>query len=163
MVAAPIMVLRQATAHISAGVLDSPIEMRGSDEIEALARDFNRMTERLSASYAELEGRLRNAPRSCRMRATRCRSSPPELETLSARLVRQVDDLALRKEEAERASVAKTRFLATASHDLRQPMHSIACWWACCETAFRTRTSSRWPTRPRPRWPQRSTTAASWK
>jgi PAS domain S-box-containing protein len=30
-----------------------------------------------------------------------------------------------RKEEAERATLAKTRFLAAASHDLRQPMHAL--------------------------------------
>jgi PAS domain S-box-containing protein len=35
------------------------------------------------------------------------------------------DELRRRKEEAERATVAKTRFLAAASHDLRQPMHAL--------------------------------------
>lgn len=37
-----------------------------------------------------------------------------------------VDELNIRRRDAERASVAKTFFLAAVSHDLRQPMHSIA-------------------------------------
>jgi signal transduction histidine kinase len=40
--------------------------------------------------------------------------------------VELVEDLKLRKDEAERANVAKSRFLAAASHDLRQPMHALA-------------------------------------
>src|SRR5690349_6676359 len=34
--------------------------------------------------------------------------------------------LTLRKEEAERANLSKTRFLAAASHDLRQPMQALS-------------------------------------
>jgi signal transduction histidine kinase len=35
-------------------------------------------------------------------------------------------ELDARREDAERANLAKTRFLAAVSHDLRQPMHSVA-------------------------------------
>ena len=35
------------------------------------------------------------------------------------------EDLRLQKQRAEEANVAKTRFLAAASHDLRQPVHAI--------------------------------------
>ncbi len=34
------------------------------------------------------------------------------------------------RREAERANVAKTRFLATASHDLRQPIHALGLFFA---------------------------------
>jgi len=44
---------------------------------------------------------------------------------LAVRLTEATADLQLKKEEAERASVAKSRFLAAASHDLRQPMHAL--------------------------------------
>jgi len=44
---------------------------------------------------------------------------------LAARLGEATRELRLKKEEAEKASVAKSRFLATASHDLRQPMHAL--------------------------------------
>lgn len=52
------------------------------------------------------------------------------LENAQRDLERQVDQAtqALReqKEAAERANSAKTRFLAAASHDLRQPMHALS-------------------------------------
>lgn len=39
-------------------------------------------------------------------------------------------ELAYKKEEAERASTAKSRFLAAASHDLRQPLHALSLFAA---------------------------------
>jgi signal transduction histidine kinase/CheY-like chemotaxis protein len=40
-------------------------------------------------------------------------------------LAEVVADLAVQKERAEQASGAKTRFLAAASHDIRQPVHAL--------------------------------------
>jgi signal transduction histidine kinase len=39
-----------------------------------------------------------------------------------------VDQLRLQKDAAERANTAKSRFLAAASHDLRQPMHAMTLY-----------------------------------
>ena len=44
---------------------------------------------------------------------------------LASRLSEATEELRLKKEEAEKANVAKSRFLAAASHDLRQPMHAL--------------------------------------
>ena len=49
-----------------------------------------------------------------------------QMEALAERLREQI-------EATERASAEKTRFLATASHDLRQPLHAIALFGAALE------------------------------
>jgi signal transduction histidine kinase len=53
-----------------------------------------------------------------------------ENEALAAQLGAQIA-------VAERASAEKTRFLATASHDLRQPLHAIALFGAALENELR--------------------------
>jgi signal transduction histidine kinase/CheY-like chemotaxis protein len=96
--AAPIVALRKATSRIAAGDLSATVSARRNDEIADLANDFNAMVQRLSALYASLE----------------------------AKVAERTAELSQRQQEAERANAAKTRFLAAASHDLRQPMHSIS-------------------------------------
>jgi two-component system, sensor histidine kinase len=48
-----------------------------------------------------------------------------ELERISEDLRRERSEAEAAREAAEHASADKTRFLASASHDLRQPMHSL--------------------------------------
>ncbi len=49
------------------------------------------------------------------------------IATLRLRFANQAlaDDLRLQKDRAEEASLSKSRFLASASHDLRQPIHAL--------------------------------------
>jgi signal transduction histidine kinase len=49
-----------------------------------------------------------------------------------------VDALSEQKERAEEASAAKTRFLAAASHDLRQPVHAVALLAGALQAQMKT-------------------------
>ena len=48
-----------------------------------------------------------------------------QMEELNQELVDQQQELVTAKETAEKANIAKSKFLATASHDLRQPLHAL--------------------------------------
>ncbi|MBI5275592.1 MAG: HAMP domain-containing protein [Burkholderiales bacterium] len=93
----PIRELEAGARDIGAGRLDRSIEVRTGDEVEALATQFNTMTSQLRESYATLEDKVEQ----------RTRAAEDE------------------RQRAESASLAKSRFLAAASHDLRQPMHAL--------------------------------------
>lgn len=74
-------------------------------------------------AYASLAGDLRRLSEGVNSMAGRLDASQSDLR-------RQVElatrELAIKKEEAERSNEAKTRFLAAASHDLRQPIHALS-------------------------------------
>jgi signal transduction histidine kinase/ActR/RegA family two-component response regulator len=71
-------------------------------EVGALATGVNNMAEALQTHRGELEKRIREA----------------------------TADLAAKKDMAERANQAKSRFFAAASHDLRQPLHALSLFVA---------------------------------
>ena len=59
----PIQTLRAGAARIGAGALEYRIEVKSGDELQALADEFNRMTERLQESYAGLEQKVEERTR----------------------------------------------------------------------------------------------------
>jgi len=59
----PIQALRAGAARIGAGALDHRIAVKSGDELQALADEFNRMTERLQESYAGLERKVEERTR----------------------------------------------------------------------------------------------------
>lgn len=123
--AAPIVALTRAAKRISEGDLSSKISIGRRDEIEDLGNTFNSMAERLSESYAALEAKVAQRTQELSTARDRLQDQAQEMSRLNDVLVLQMEALQERKDEAERASAAKTRFLAAASHDLRQPMHTI--------------------------------------
>ena len=54
----PISTLQEGAQRIGAGDLEQKIDVRTGDELEALAGQFNRMTEQLRESYAGLERKV---------------------------------------------------------------------------------------------------------
>jgi two-component system, sensor histidine kinase len=93
----PIGRLAKAVDGLAAGDLDTRIPVDSGGEFAKLESGINDMAARLKASQENLQRRVNDA---------------------TANLLAQ-------KDEAERANMAKSRFLAAASHDLRQPMHAL--------------------------------------
>jgi signal transduction histidine kinase/CheY-like chemotaxis protein len=93
----PILALDEAIRKIGEGELGGRIGALGVAELERLAEGVNAMSEQL------LQDR----------------------NTLQKRVSEATDDLMREKKMAEEANRDKSRFLAAASHDLRQPMHAL--------------------------------------
>lgn len=93
----PIMGIRTAVKQIGAGHLDTRIGETHVHELNELAQGINEMAQQLDI----------------------------QRETLQQRIEEATQEMREKKEDAERANFDKTRFLAAASHDLRQPMHAM--------------------------------------
>jgi len=93
----PIRKLSTALERLGLGLLDTRVTPESAGELLILENGINAMAASLQASQQHLQARIDEATR----------------------------ELTEQKEEAERANIAKSRFLAAASHDLRQPMHAL--------------------------------------
>jgi signal transduction histidine kinase/CheY-like chemotaxis protein len=93
----PVLEMNNAIRRIGEGHLDTHIADYQVQELDALASGINDM------AYLLLKDR----------------------NTLQQRIDEATQELRLKKEEAEKANHDKSRFLAAASHDLRQPMHAL--------------------------------------
>lgn len=100
----PLLQLSAASESLRQGELALIPRVKGYQEVEVLSRSFQTLISELAAANLNLEGQVRE------------RTKQLELQNLS---------LAQAKTEAERATDAKSRFLAAASHDLRQPLHAM--------------------------------------
>lgn len=105
----PVLALEQAVSRIRAGELDVRITPHASGTLASLESGFNEMAAALDA------GRRRSAH---------------ALAHSEEELARLLDIAQAKREEAERASRDKSRFLAAASHDLRQPLHALSLFAA---------------------------------
>lgn len=96
-VSGPIRIVAETVTRIGQGRLNERVPLIGGGSLRTLADGVNEMAWRLATSHEEMARKIEEA----------------------------TAELRARKEEAERANLAKSRFLAAASHDLRQPMHAL--------------------------------------
>lgn len=95
-ISAPIRALGEAVDRLGAGE-DASVTVEGTKEVRRLQRGFNEAASALVQSQRLLQTRIGDA----------------------------TAELARKNEQLEIASQAKTRLLAAASHDLRQPLHAL--------------------------------------
>jgi signal transduction histidine kinase/CheY-like chemotaxis protein len=95
-ISAPIRKLGKAMDRLGAGE-DAQVSVEGVIEVRRLQRGFNQAARDLAENRTQLESRIAEA----------------------------TAELAHKNRQLEVASQAKTRLLATASHDLRQPLHAL--------------------------------------
>jgi signal transduction histidine kinase/ActR/RegA family two-component response regulator len=93
----PVLEINHAIRRIGEGHLDTRIAGNRVQELDALASGINDMAHQLLQDRTSLQQRIEEA----------------------------TQELRRKKEEAEKANFDKSRFLAAASHDLRQPMHAL--------------------------------------
>jgi signal transduction histidine kinase len=105
----PIQRLAAAMVALGRGRRVPPLPTTGGGEFRTLAAGFNDMAARLHADTEELERRIEMATRA----------------------------VVTQKDAAEQATRAKSRFIAAASHDLRQPLHAIGLFTATLQRRAR--------------------------
>jgi signal transduction histidine kinase/ActR/RegA family two-component response regulator len=93
----PILHVTDVVERIGEGEVGARVTPDPSRTVPGLEAGINRMAERIGYTQDQLRA---------------------EIEAATA-------ELRKRKEEAEQANAAKSRFLAAASHDLRQPLHAV--------------------------------------
>ena len=121
----PILQLRDGAQKLGSGDWLAKIDVQSRDEIQSVAIAFNGMAERLRTLYESLESKVLERTRDLKQANEQITTQARELSVLNDKLGVQLQELNVKRDAADRASAAKTRFVAAASHDLRQPMHAV--------------------------------------
>lgn len=93
----PLLEANEVVARIGEGDLAARMASDAAGPLQTLAAGINKMAERIGVTQDELRVRVAEA----------------------------THELQREKEAAEHATIAKSHFLAAASHDLRQPLHAL--------------------------------------
>ena len=93
----PLLETNAVVARIGEGDLTARVALDSAGVLRSLARGINHMAGRIGVTQDEMKARVAEA----------------------------TADLKREKEAAEHANMAKSYFLASASHDLRQPLHAL--------------------------------------
>lgn len=101
-VTAPIRQVATAVERIGRGQFSARVPAIGGGSLRTLADGVNEMAAQLASAHDDMSRQIADA----------------------------TAELRARKDEAERATLSKSRFLAAASHDLRQPMHALGLFIA---------------------------------
>lgn len=121
----PIKTLQAGVRAIGEGKLDQRIEVRTHDELEELAEQVNTMAAQLGELYSTLEVRVHDRTSDLSTKNQELNAALDSLASTQKKLMDTVEELTQQRRVAESANVAKSRFLAAASHDLRQPLHAL--------------------------------------
>ncbi len=114
----PILKLSAASEKIARGELNQQVDVAGSAELNVLADSFNRMSQEIQLSRAQLEEYARSLEKKVRDRTQ-------SLEQEITQRQRTQEQLASALDAAEAASRAKSAFVANMSHELRSPLNAI--------------------------------------
>jgi signal transduction histidine kinase/CheY-like chemotaxis protein len=123
--ARPILQLRDGAQKLGSGDLSAKIAVQSRDEIQSVAIAFNGMADSLRTLYESLESKVLDRTQDLKQANEQITAQARELSVLNDKLGVQLRELNVKRDAADRASAAKTRFVAAASHDLRQPMHAV--------------------------------------
>ncbi|MDX1410140.1 MAG: histidine kinase dimerization/phospho-acceptor domain-containing protein, partial [Saprospiraceae bacterium] len=126
----PVRHLTAVAEQQVSGDLSARIRLDTRDELGRLADILNLLTSKLQYTLMAQDRIIEERSRLNAELEQRVAERTWELQQELNERKRAQADLVRAKEDAERANVSKSRFLAAASHDLRQPVHAMSLFIA---------------------------------